>query len=177
MPAPDTLGATMAPPPETVLGADELAEAARAGTRQLCTFTVDTLFVGVDVLSVQEVIRSQEMTRVPLAPAAVGGLINLRGQIVTAIDLRHRLRLPAKRIEGPADLPLNVVVRAADGAVSLLVDQIGDVISVGEEILEPPPPTMSGPALELITGVYKLEDRLLLVLDTRAAVDVSEPAG
>ena len=94
-------------------------------SKQFSTFLVNGLFFGVDVRHVQEVIRYQEMTRVPLAPAMVQGLINLRGQIVTAIDLRRRLELAPR----PADqLPMNVVVRTDDGAVSLLVDEIGDVV-------------------------------------------------
>ncbi|WP_370326407.1 chemotaxis protein CheW [Euzebya sp.] len=144
-----------------------------AGARQLCTFSIDSLFLGVDVLDVQEVIRQHEMTRVPLAPAAVSGLINLRGQIVTAIDLRNRLGLPPKVVNGPEDMPLNVVVRTADGAVSLLVDEISDVIEVGEDRLEPTPPTLSAAGAELIDGVYKLDGQLLLVLNTPAAVDVA----
>ena len=90
---------------------------------QYCTFYADGHYFGLDVLKVQEVIRYQEMTRVPLAPPVVRGLINLRGQIVTAIDLRRRLELTDR----PADqLPVNVVVQTDDGAVSLLVDEIGD---------------------------------------------------
>ncbi|HEY9073267.1 MAG TPA: chemotaxis protein CheW, partial [Desulfobaccales bacterium] len=94
-----------------------------AGKKQFSTFVVDHLLFGVEVEKVQEVIRYQEMTRVPLAPPVVKGLINLRGQIVTAIDLRRRLGL---RERATADLPMNVVIRHDDGAVSLLVDEIGD---------------------------------------------------
>src|SRR5438445_1840154 len=95
--------------------------------RQFCTFFLDELFFGVEVKKVQEVLRYQVMTRVPLAPPVVRGLINLRGQIVTAMDLRIRLQLS----ELPADqLPMNVVVRDGDGATSLLVDRIGDVLEV-----------------------------------------------
>ena len=131
--------------------------------RQFCTFYVAGYFFGLDVLSVQEIIRYQEMTRVPLAPPVVRGLINLRGQIVTAIDLRRRLQLEDR----PADqLPINVVVRSDDGAVSLLVDEIGDVLQVSERMFERPPQTLKGAARELIRGAYKLEDRLLLILDT-----------
>lgn len=146
----------------------------RADTRQLCTFYVDHLFFGVEVLEVQEVIRHQEMTRVPLASPEVSGLINLRGQIVTALDLRRRLGLPdrepptADRDEDSA--PLNVVVHTGEGAVSLLVDEIGDVLEVAEEDREPAPPTLDARARELISGIYKLEDRLLLVLDTEKAI-------
>jgi len=131
---------------------------------------VDDLYFGVEVLQVQEVIRYQQMTRVPLAHAVLRGLINLRGQIVTAIDLRCRLEL-SPRPEG--HLPMNVVVRTGDGVVSLLVDEIGDVLNVEADTFEHPPETLSGIARELITGVYKLKDRLLLIMDTEKAVNVN----
>jgi purine-binding chemotaxis protein CheW len=134
-----------------------------ARKKQFSTFVVDRLLFGVEVEKVQEVIRYQQMTRVPLAPAVVKGLINLRGQIVTAIDLRRRLGL---RDRAAADLPMNVVVRHDDGAVSLLVDEIGDVLEVEEESFELPPGTLSGEARELIRGVYKLKDTLMIALDT-----------
>ncbi|HKI31567.1 MAG TPA: chemotaxis protein CheW [Gemmataceae bacterium] len=136
--------------------------------RQFCTFVLDGLYFGVEVKKVQEVIRYQEMTRVPLAPKVVRGLINLRGQIVTAIDLRRRLELA----ERPADrLPMNVVVRGDDGAMSLLVDEIGDVVEVQEDSFERPPETLNGVARDLIRGAYKLKDRLLLMLDTEKTVN------
>src|SRR5713101_5028768 len=110
-----------------------------ADENQYCTFYLDGHYFGLDVLKVQEIIRYQAMTRVPLASPVVRGLINLRGQIVTAIDLRRRLRLQ----DLPADrLPMNVVVRRDDGPVSLLVDEIGDVLEVSEEVFESPPETL-----------------------------------
>src|ERR1043165_9403518 len=137
--------------------------------RQFCTFFVDGLYFGVEVLKVQEVIRYQEMTPVPLAPPVVRGLINLRGQIVTAIDLRRRLELKDR----PAELlPVNVGVQTDDGAVSLLVDEIGDVLEVPEKMFERPPETLKGTARELIRGAYKLQDRLLLILDTERTVNL-----
>lgn len=136
---------------------------------QFATFFVNGLFFGVEVLKVQEVIRYQEMTRVPLAPSMVQGLINLRGQIVTAIDLRRRLEMPPLA-EG--QLPMNVVVRSEDGAVSLLVDAIGDVVETPEESYERPPETLSGVARDLIKGVYKLKERLLLILDTERTMSL-----
>ena len=106
-------------------------------TSQFCTFYLDKLLFGVELKGVQEVIRSLDMTKVPLAPAVVSGLINLRGQIVTAVDLRRRLELAPR----PADmLPMNVVVRSEDGAVSLLVDEIGDVLDVDTATYERPAP-------------------------------------
>jgi len=131
---------------------------------------VDGLFFGIDVLEVQEVLRYQEMTLVPLAPEVIEGLINLRGQIVTAIDMRRRLKLRPRR-EG--DTPMNTVVRTEDGAVSLLVDEIGDVITVEAEAFEQPPDNVNAEARELLQGVYKLKDRLLLILDTRKTVAVT----
>ena len=141
-----------------------------SNTKQFCTFFVNGLFFGVEVLKVQEVIRYQGMTRVPLAPPMIQGLINLRGQIVTAIDLRRRLELAPRAAD---QLPMNVVVRSDDGAVSLLVDEIGDVVEIEEDIFEAPPETLKGVARELIQGVYKLKERLLLVLDTEKTVNVT----
>ena len=143
-----------------------------ASAEQFCTFFLDGHFFGTPVPQVQEVIQYQVMTRVPLAPSVISGMINLRGQIVPAIDLRRRLGLPDRP---PDKLPMNVVVRTAEGAVSLLVDEIGDVIEVEAEALESPPETLQGFAREVVRGVYKLPGRLLLVLDTELAVNGSAP--
>jgi purine-binding chemotaxis protein CheW len=137
---------------------------------QLSTFFVADLFFGVDVLRVQEVLRFQQMTHVPQAPDVIEGLINLRGQIVTAIDLRRRLRLPP-RMGGQT--PTNLVIRTDDGAVSLLVDEIGDVLDVDAATYERPPENLDPAAREIIHGVYKLKDRLLLVLDTERTVEIA----
>ena len=142
-------------------------------TRQFCTFHVNNLLLGVDVLNVQEVIRYHAMTRVPHAPRDIRGLINLRGQIVTAIDLRERLDLPPRTDD---QLPMNVVVRSEGGAVSLLVDEIGEVLEALESAFEPPPETLRGPARELVRSVCKLNDRLLLALDVDRTVDITSAA-
>lgn len=144
-----------------------------AANTQYCTFFVDDLYLGIDVLRVQEVIRSLGKTRVPLAPPAIDGLINLRGQIVTAIDLRITLGL-TRRPEGLE--PMNVVVHADDGAISLLVDEIGDVIETDESTFELPPETLPPAARQHIKGVYKLPGRLLLVLDTTLAFSTAGAA-
>jgi purine-binding chemotaxis protein CheW len=144
-----------------------------AAERQYCTFYVDGQYFGIDVLRVQEIISYQEMTHVPLAPPAVRGLINLRGQIVTAIDLRRCLGMS----ERPADqLPLNIVVKTDEGAVSLLVDEIGDVLDIPDELFESPPETLQGAAREQVLGVYKLQDQLLLILDTERTIRLKMPA-
>ena len=136
---------------------------------QFCTFYSNGHFFGVEVSSVQEVIRYHEMTHVPLASSTIGGLINLRGQIVTAFDLRDRMGFPPR---GEGELPMNVVLRTEDGPVSLLVDEIGDVLDVGSDQFEPPPTTLSDAAKRLIRGAYKLPDRLLLILATEEVIDV-----
>lgn len=137
---------------------------------QYSTFFVADLFFGVEVVRVQEVLRFQHMTGVPLAPGVIEGLINLRGQIVTAIDMRRRLGLPPR----PGDqTPMNIVVRTGESAVSLLVDEIGDVLDVESATYEPPPENLDPAARELIRGVYKLNERLLLVLDAERTVDLA----
>lgn len=142
---------------------------------QFCTFTLGDLHFGIETLHVQEVIRNREMTCIPLAPGAVRGLINLRGQIVTAIDLGQRLQLPERDGTDPS---VHVVVDVDGGAVSLLVDSIGDVVEADTGSFERPPDTLDGWARELILGVHKLEGRLLLVLDVVKATDVvATPAG
>ncbi len=138
--------------------------------RQLCTFYLQDLFFGVEVEKVQEVIRYQEMTRIPLSPEVIAGLINLRGQIVTAVDLRRQLELPARQAE---QRPMNVVIRREDGPISLLVDEIGDVVEVEEDSFESPPETLEARRREFLRGVYKLKDRLLLLLDTEKAISVA----
>jgi purine-binding chemotaxis protein CheW len=148
-----------------------------AQTSQFCTFYLDNLLFGVELKGVQEVIRALEMTRVPLAPKVVRGLINLRGQIVTAVDLRLRLQLAPRP---PDRLAMNVVVRSEDGAVSLLVDEIGDVVEVDESTFESPPETLRGAVRTIILGVHKLNDRLMHVLDIEKAclmTDLAETAG
>ncbi|MCC5949420.1 MAG: chemotaxis protein CheW [Nitriliruptoraceae bacterium] len=136
---------------------------------QFCTFTLADLLFGIEVDRVQEVIRSLELTSVPLANEVVEGLINLRGQIVTAFDLRRRLDLPPRE---DGQRPMNIVVRTGDGELSLLVDEIGDVVDVDESTFESAPETLEGTARELIRGAYKLDGRLLLVLDTERAVSL-----
>jgi len=95
--------------------------------------------------------------------------MNLRGQIVTAVDLRRRFGLSGRT--GSA-LPMNVVVRAPDGPVSLLVDEVGDVVEVSDDAFEPPPDTVSADVRVLIKGVYKTAGRLLLALNTEEVLEV-----
>jgi purine-binding chemotaxis protein CheW len=137
-----------------------------AAERLYSTFYVDGAQYGVDALDVQEVLRHQPMTRVPLAPTEVRGLINLRGQVVIAIDLRRRLGLDVPADDGRS---MNLVVRTEEGPVSLLVDRIGDVLKVDADELEATPETVTGAHRELLLGVIKLDAGLLHVLDVARA--------
>jgi purine-binding chemotaxis protein CheW len=129
---------------------------------QFATFSLDGLSFGVPVAQVQEVLRFQRTTPVPLAPSVVEGLINLRGHIVVAVDLRRRFGL---RPRPAGETPMNVVVRARDGVVSLLVDTIGDVIELESVQFEAVPDTVDREAADALSGVYKLDGKLLLVID------------
>jgi purine-binding chemotaxis protein CheW len=135
-------------------------------TRQYATFRIAGLRLGLEVVQVREVLRYQEMTVIPLAASAVRGLINLRGQIVTAIDTRCCLGLPrTPDTVPPMNLPMNLVIQSEEGAVSLLVDEIGDVIDVPAAALAPVPDHLPPEQKELIPCVYDLPEGLMLVLD------------
>jgi purine-binding chemotaxis protein CheW len=140
---------------------------------QLVTFTVAGHRFGIPVGLVQEVIQAPQMIPVPLAPGGVAGLVNLRGQVVTAIDLQHRLGLPAVASGSAA---MNVVVRTPDGPVSLLVDRIGQVVELDDDRLEPVPSTLDEGTRRLVGGAYQLDDALLLALDVNLAIDVFSAA-
>ncbi|MCY1042905.1 chemotaxis protein CheW [Corallococcus sp. bb12-1] len=141
--------------------------------RQLCTFHVGEHLFGLDIERVQEILLPPPLTRVPGAPPEVAGLLNLRGQIVPAIDLRRRLEL----LEGtaPPDAP-HVVLRGDDGAVSLRVDAIGDILPLEDAALAPLPDNLRGSLRTMLLGVHALPERLLLVLSADAVVDGLAPS-
>ena len=142
-------------------------------THQYATFEVAGQLFGVEVEAVQEVLSFNEYTSVPLAPAAVGGLFNLRGQVIAAVDLRVQLGLPRQTLSGPV---MNVILRGDDEPVSLLVDRIGEVIDLEDSEFEPPPETLTGPTRDLVLSTVKLEGRLMLTVDVAQAVDPARVA-
>jgi purine-binding chemotaxis protein CheW len=137
-------------------------------SQQYCTFHVGDLFLGIEVERVQEVLRDCDITPVPTAPGEIRGLINLRGQIVTAVDLRTRFGID-QRFEAA---PTVLVLESATELLSLVVDRAGDVVEVDDAIFEEPPDTLTGESRRLIKGTFKLEGTLLLVLDVEHAVAV-----
>jgi purine-binding chemotaxis protein CheW len=139
-------------------------------TVRYATFEVADQLFGLEVSRVQEVLSFSEYTPVPLAPEHVGGLFNLRGQVIAALDLRVRLGLAPTDLSNGA---MNIIVRTDDESVSLLVDRIGDVVELEDTAAEPPPDTLTGPVRNLITATFPLANRLMLTLDARAAVSAS----
>jgi len=140
---------------------------------QLCTFEAGGMLFGLAATDVQEIARPQPITRVPLAHRAIAGLLNLRGQIVTAIDLRARLQLSPRDTSAR---PLNVVVRTPDGLFSLLVDAIGDVLAPSDASREAVPTTVPAALRGVVDGIYKLPDRLLFALVLDRVVSLGESA-
>jgi len=138
--------------------------------RTYASCRVGHLLIGVEVDAVQEVTAAGELTPVPLAPPVVSGLLNLRGQIVTAIDLRRSLQLADRPAGQPA---INVILRADGGSVGLVVDSVGDVLDVHQDDFEEPPGTLRGHLRDLLAGAYKLERGLLLVLNTERVMEES----
>ncbi len=140
-------------------------------TARLCTFTIGNLAIGIDVESIQEIVRGHELTPVPLAAPYVAGLLNLRGQIITAIDARRRLEIhDAPPATGER---VDVIVRSSTESVSLVVDREGDVVDVDAQSREDIPETVNSTIRSFTTGAYQLEGVLLLVLDTDRALSLS----
>jgi purine-binding chemotaxis protein CheW len=141
----------------------------RSETAQFVTFFVDDLFLGIEAVRVQEVLRLQQMTPIPLAPPAVRGLINLRGQIVTAIDTRVAFGLsPLRESE-----PFNLILGGEDAGISLLVDAIGDVLDVPNSSFSPMPGNAPHAHRDKLSGVYTLPDRLMLLLNVARTLDTA----
>jgi purine-binding chemotaxis protein CheW len=134
---------------------------AEAEVHGFVSFRLGTQWLGVPVVRVQEVLASQTIFPVPLAPAEVAGFLNLRGQIVTVIDVGHRLGLPARR---PEEGGMNIVVRVEDELFSLLVDEVGDVVEAGVTELESLPPTLTARWRAFCESVIRLPSGLLVVM-------------
>lgn len=137
----------------------------------LCGFHIGGFYFSVPIDRVQEVLKKAPVTPVPGAPRAVAGLLNLRGAIVTVLDIRPHLGVS---IGGPAEAGAHLLLRDGSEIVALRIDRIGEVVNVSEESFEPPPDTLRGPARALITGVYKLPDRLMLALDLDVALNTDD---
>lgn len=134
---------------------------------QYVTFRIGEALYGVEVMRISETLGHHARTPVPLAPVGIAGLVNLRGQVVMTVDLRPRLGLEALAADAES---MMVVVEVADDSISLLVDEVGEVLTLDEEQFEAPPETLGPQSRELITGAFKLDHGLLLTLDVDAAL-------
>ena len=146
--------------------------------QQICTFFLKGVYFGINVLHVQEVIRPQAITRIPLAPPDICGLINLRGQILTVIDLQRRLEMSEQQTQSNIKLVdqsqgFNIIVSFEDEVVSLLVDNVGDVLEFPQNTFQPPPTTLKGKMRWMLAGAYPLPDGFLLVLDAEKILNVN----
>jgi purine-binding chemotaxis protein CheW len=141
---------------------------------QLCGFKVGTGFYAISVLDVQEVIKPQLVTKVPSSPIYIQGLINLRGQIVTAISLKSLFGLENSNEKN--ENYMNIIVRSGESLYALVVDEILDVIDVDEKTFEATPDTIDEKVRMLISGVYKLDTNLLMLLDLAKTLNVNSNA-
>lgn len=137
--------------------------------RQFSTFLVSDRLYGIDVMSVQEITKMTNATKVPLAPPFVHGLINLRGQIATAVGLRELFEL---QDNSKSSEPMNVVCKGEGMLLSLLVDQIGDVIEVDDASFESTPETITPSVGKFMQGVYKIPGTLLSIIEVKKIIDV-----
>jgi purine-binding chemotaxis protein CheW len=147
--------------------------ASDTATAEFVTVMVDGQMFGIPVLSVQDVLGPQKITRIPLSPPEIAGVLNLRGRIVTAIDLRRRLRLPP-RPEG--ERGMSVVVEHKGEPYSLIVDSVGEVMALPQSTYERNPPTLSARWREISGGIYRLDGNLLVVLEVEKALDFESVA-
>ncbi len=141
--------------------------------RDYVTMSIGGQLFGIPVLKVQDVLGTQTITRVPLAPVEVAGSLNLRGRIVTAVDVRLRLGLPKRENEKTA---MSVVVEHEGELYSLLVDSVGEVLSLETKDYQRNPPTLNPRLREFSDGIYRLNDSLLVVLSVSSLLNFGNRA-
>jgi len=139
--------------------------------RQYVTMFIDGQLFGIPVLQIQDVLSTQKITPVPLAPKEVSGSLNLRGRIVTAIDVRVRLGLPERKED---ETNMSVVVDYNGEFYSLIIDKVGEVMTLRSNDYEKTPATLDQKWLEIADGVYRLKDQLLIVLDVKRLLRVDD---
>jgi purine-binding chemotaxis protein CheW len=140
----------------------KVEEVSTGGSQDYVTMTIADQMFGIPVLQVQDVLGHQRITRIPLAPPEVAGSLNLRGRIVTAIDVRLRLGLPGRPRNKPG---MSIVVDLRGELYSLMVDSVGEVLSLSNEDFERNPATLDARWREVSTGIYRLNSQLMVVLD------------
>jgi purine-binding chemotaxis protein CheW len=138
-----------------------------ADTEDFVTFTIANQLFGIPVLKVQDVLSAHNITRIPLAPPEIAGSLNLRGRIVTAMDVRLRLGLPPRE----SDASMSIVAEHDGELYSLMVDAVGEVLALKGSDWERNPPTLDPKFREYSLGIYRLDNKLLVVLDVNRLLD------
>lgn len=152
----------------TSLHTNAAAEGSETATEDYVTMTVAGQTFGIPVLNVRDVLSPQVITRIPLASVEIAGSLNLRGRIVTAINMRTRLGLP---VDGFVERAMAVVVEHDDEPFSLLVDEVGEVLSLPICERQNVPATLDARWRDVSQGIYRLEDRLLLILSVTSVLN------
>lgn len=135
-----------------------------AASRDYLTIVIAGQRFGIPVLQVQDVLREQRVTRIPLAAPEIAGSLNLRGRIVTAIDVRKRLNIPPR--EGKP-VTMSVVVEHEEELYSLIIDSVGEVITLEENQFEKNPGTLDPSWHDISLGIYQLDGELMVVMDVK----------
>ena len=157
----------------TEAGAEAATPPIAEGTEEFVTFTIAAQLFGIPVLKVQDVVSSYRITRIPLAPPEVMGSLNLRGRVVTAIDMRARLGLPSRSADAGC---MSIVAEHGHELYSLVVDSVGEVLALSATTFERNPPTLDPKFRAVSDGIYRLDDQLLVVLDVNRLLDCGGPA-
>jgi purine-binding chemotaxis protein CheW len=139
--------------------------------QQVCTFFLNNIYFGIEVEDVREIIRQQPLTRIPLAPPDICGLMNLRGQVLPVVDLPCRLGLQSISCNISEHVTYNIIVDTDDDVVSFIVDDVGDVLHCASETFEPPPANLNSQIRFFLKGAYKLDQGFLLILNTTKILD------
>jgi len=138
---------------------------------QMVGFKVDREFFGVPIEKVKEIVRVPEITHVPDAPEFVEGVINLRGKIVPVVDMRKRL---GAKTNEPSRTSRVLILEMDTGVVGLIVDSASEILKISDEAIEPPPELVSSIGGDYITGVGKLNDKLIVMLDLKRLMSAEE---
>ena len=155
------------------VGTDQPNPLISEGTEEFVTFTIAEQLFGISVLKVQDVLSSYQITRIPLAPPEIMGSLNLRGRVVTAIDMRARLGLPTRPDDGSS---MSIVAEHEHELYSLVVDSVGEVLALSTATFERNPPTLDPKFRTVSDGIFRLDDQLLVVLDVNRLLDYGGPA-
>ncbi|HEX9070386.1 MAG TPA: chemotaxis protein CheW [Pseudolabrys sp.] len=147
-----------------------MSETAEHNLNEYVTAIIGGQLFGLPILRVQDVFAPERLTKVPLAPAEIAGVLNLRGRIVTLIEMRHRLGLEQRKNDSPA---MAVGVESRGESYGLLIDSVGEVLKLDDVACEPNPSNLDPGLASVSTGIYRLDGQLMMVLDVDRVLDIA----